>query len=148
MADAYATVTFARAHLGTDYLTAAVAVTAQFTTLSESATSMVQSAMRNSGYTPPTSTDGTGVEEVVKLATLGVLRELVATRPQFAIPLPPDWENHPAKIAYQQIIDGEMALAAEPDQLGAVGGMQFTESDPDIDDSVPQRTRASEMAGY
>lgn len=149
MPNAYISSTFIRAHLGTAYESAVTSLTGvSQTTLIESATSVIETAMRNSGYSPPTSTDGTGVEEFVKLAVLGCYREMLATVPEGAIPLPETWATHPAKIAYQSILSGDAKLAATPTAADAVGGMQWSEHDPDVDGSRPQRASRSELEGY
>lgn len=149
MPNNYLNATFIRAHLGTAYETAVTSLTGvSQTTLGESATSIIETAMRNSGYSPPTSTDGTGVEEFVKLGTLGCYREMLATIPQGAIPLPENWATHPQKLAYAAILSGDAKLAADPSNVGAVGGFAWTENDPDVDDSRPPRATREELEGY
>lgn len=149
MPNNYLSSTFIRAHLGTAYDSAVTSLTGvSQTTLGESATSVIETALRNSGYSPPTSTDGTGVEEFVKLAALGAYREMLATIPEGSIPLPEQWSAHPAKLAYRAILAGDAKLAATPSVPGAVGGWLMSESDPDVTDSRPQRASRSELEGW
>lgn len=151
MADVYLTQTYVEAHLGKGYTRSALQLDGvEFTTLNESATGLVQAYMRNSGYTPPGSieSDGTGVEEAVKLATLGAFTQLLTSIPEVSIPLPENWDVHPANVAYLGLLNGDMQLAATPSQAGAVGGMVFTSSDPDVDGSLPPRASRSQLEGY
>jgi len=137
--------------LGSDYTDAVAALDGvDFDTLNEQATALIQSAMRNSGYSPAVSSDGssTDIEPIVKLATLGAFRELLASIPEGSIPLPEAWDTNPQKVAYAQMISGEIALAATPNQIGAVGGMMFTSSDPDVDGSIPRKASSDELSGY
>lgn len=150
MADRYIDSTFIRAHLGTAYESAVTSLTGvSQTVMIESATSIIQTAMRNSGYSPPVTTDPTEVEEFVKLGTLGCYREMLATIPEGSIPLPDNWATHPAKLAYAAILSGDAKLAATPSNAGAVGGWQMTLNDPD-DTSATQTRRSSrdELEGW
>ena len=144
----YIDATYVRAHLGTAYDAAVVGITGvSATVLFESATSVIQTAMRNSGYSPP-SDEPADAEEFVKLATLGCYRELLASVPEGSIPLPENWSTHPSKIAYAAILSGDAKLAATPTVADAVGGAQFSESDPDVDGSRPQRASREELSGW
>lgn len=147
MADKYVSTAYVQDMLGTGYTTA-VAAALDLDQQVEAATAVVQVAMRNSGYTPPTSTDGTGVEEFVKLATLGALQELVASAPETAIALPETWETNPAKMAFAQIVSGDAKLAATPSQTGSVGGIILSDSDIDNESSVYRKTTRERMTGY
>ncbi len=151
MADAYLTEEEIRGSLGSGYVRAVEGLDGvDITTLNQQATALIQSAMRNSGYSPAASPDGTStsIEPIVKLATLGAFRELLAAIPEGSIPLPETWAENPAKIAYAQFISGEIQLAAQPSQIGSVGGMLFTESDPDVEGSVPRKASRDELSGY
>jgi hypothetical protein len=151
VADAYLDATYVRAHLGTAYDSAVVGITGvSATVLFESATSVIQTAMRNSGYDPPSTTDPDDVEEFVKLATLGCYRELLAGVPEGSIPLPESWATHPAKLAYAAILSGDAKLAATPTVGNAVGGALFSDGDPDStsDDARPARASRSELSGW
>lgn len=149
MADRYVDADFVRAHLGTAYDAAVVGITGvSATVLFESATSVIQTAMRNSGYSPPSTTDPTEVEEFVKLAVLGCYREMLAQVPEGSIPLPENWATSPSKLAYAAILSGDARLAATPSTTTAVGGFLWTESDPDVDGSRPQRASRDELSGW
>ena len=143
MADRYFDSTYADALLGADYMAATLAESGRdFNTLVEAATALVRSAMKNSGYTPPTSTDGTGVEEIIKLATLGQFVEIICTAPGSTIPLPESWDTNPLKTAYQQIIDGAIQPDDDPSSDGAVGGFSISIS------SATTRTTRDEMDNW
>ena len=147
MPDQYLTSAFIRAHLGTGYESAVTSITGvSQTTLIESATAVIQTALRNSGYSPPATETATDVEEYVKLATLGCYRELLASVPEGSIPLPENWAQHPAKLAYTAILSGDARLAATPAIDTAVGGWSF--SDTSSDGDRPQRASRDELSGY
>jgi len=150
VASRYLTAEEIRGFLGDGYVDAVSGLAGvEENTLNEAATSLIASAMRGAGYSPSASTDGTGdIEPIVKLATMGAFRELLASVPEGSIPLPENWETNPQKVAYAQFISGEITLAAEPSQVGAVGGMQFTETDATIEGSRPRRASREELEGY
>lgn len=135
--------------MGSGYEAAAIATTGVVrNTMIEAATSVIQTAMRNSGYSPPATQTASEVEEFVKLAVLGCYWEMVAKIPEASIPLPENWPTHPAKLAYASILSGDAKLAATPSDIGAVGGFAWTENDPDVDDSRPPRATREELEGW
>ena len=113
------------------------------TTVIDAAQSIVEAALRNAGYTPPTTT----ANNDLKLATLGQFLRLAYSRPSKTLELPE---------AYDGIVAMAQAIAVgdfEPkgltvDQLGAVGGAEFTESDPDVTDAKTQRATRDELSGF
>lgn len=135
MTDQYIDATYIKAHVGTGVHDAIAAITgSSIATRAQAATSLVQAFMRAQGYTPPTSTDGTGVEEVVKLATLGAFWQLAASTPEANIALPEEWAQHPASMALRGIRDGTAELANAPSAADAVGGVSFSDPDADLED--------------
>ena len=152
MPDRYLSSTYIRAHLGTGYESAVTSITGvSQTTLIESATSLVQAAMRNSGYATPTSTDGSDQEEAVRFATLAVYRELLSQVPEGSIPLPENWrDTHAGRVA-EGILEGTIQLAATPTNISAVGGWQASENDEAVsvaNGSRPQRASRENLSGY
>lgn len=143
MADQYIDEAYVNARLGTAYVNAVQAVTGiDLTELIETATSRVQSAIRKNGYaTPSTTTD-----ETVKEAVLGAVLEQLANVPEVKLELP----NHPALKVYQDLLseDGTLQITHAVSNIAAVGGMQFTESDPLVSDSLPQRSSRDNLVGY
>jgi len=146
---------YVRARVGNAYLTAALVASdgVELSALIEDATASIQTALRNSGYESlATDVDvtagGTYSDAYVKMAVFGRVREKLAQLPQSAIPLPEDWANTDEKLALDAILSGDAQLASTPTQISAVGGAEFTESDPLVSDSVPQRSSRSELAGF
>lgn len=143
MADQYIDATYVHGALGTAYVDAAVAVSGvSLTQLIETATARVQAAIRTNGYaTPATTTDGT-----VKEATLGALIELLSNIPEAKI----DLKEHPAVATYADLLDpdGILEITHTITNIAAVGGAKFTESDPLITDSRPQRASRKNLQGY
>ncbi len=151
MADRYLDSTYIQSFLGSGYEAAVIALSgAVRNTMIEAATSVIQTAMRNSGYSPPETQDPADVEEFVKLATLGCYRELLASFPEGSIPLPEAWATNPAKLAYAAILSGDAKLAATPEVASAVGGALFSDGDPDStsDDARPARASRDELSGW
>ena len=149
MADRYLDSTYIQSFLGSGYEAAAIGTTGVVrNTLIEAATSVIQVVLRNSGYSCPSTQDPADVEEFVKLGTLGCYWQMLATIPEASVPLPAEWATHPAKLAYAAILSGDAKLAADPSNVGAVGGWKWTENDPDVDDSRPPRATREELEGY
>jgi hypothetical protein len=127
VADAYIDSTYAGSFLGGDLVTALDGLTGVvLTTQIEAATALIQSYMRNNGYSPVSTTDPTAVEETVKLAVMGALWQLLTSVPEGNVSLPENWEDHPARIAYVGILTGDANLTAALDKGAAVGGSQWT----------------------
>lgn len=109
---------------------------ANFNTLAQAATADIETALRNSGYTPPTATVSTAstVDGYVRLATYGSFCEMASVRPEKALKLPENWENNPAKLAYQRILDGDANLSSTLTLTvsSAVGGVKFSEQSEDV----------------
>ena len=123
MADQYFDRDYAEALLGAEYVASALADGGRdFSTIAQAATALVRSALLNSGYSTPTSTDGTGVEQILKFASVGQFVEILCTAPGSAIPLPERWEDNPLKKAQEQITTGAIKPDDDPDSAGAVGG--------------------------
>jgi len=108
--------------------------TTNFNTLAQTATAMVETALRNSGYTPPIATVSTAstVDPYVRMATYGVFCELASTRPEKALKLPESWETNPAKMAYQAILSGDANLDLTLIVSSAIGGITFSEQSSDV----------------
>lgn len=101
------------------------------TQLIQSASALVDSALRNAGYTPPTST----APDFVKTATLGALIPLVYSRDQIPIP-----EGYQVYVdAYNVIRTGEMPVPGlTPNARDAVGGVKFAEASTGVSGSRPR----------
>lgn len=97
---------------------------ANFNTLAQAATSVIENSLRQSGYAVPTATVSqvSTVAEYVKLATYGAFRELASARPEKSLALPENWEANPARVAYDKIVDGEAYLTLTLTAANAVGG--------------------------
>jgi len=126
---------------------------ANFNTMAKAATAQIETALRNSGYQPPTATAGdcSAVEEYVRLATYGVFCELASTRPTKALKLPEKWEANPARMAYRAIIDGDANLDLTLIASDAIGGVRFSEQSDTIsstDGSRPHTFSRKNMSGY
>lgn len=145
MADSYIDTDYVKANLGTGVYNAIAAVTGQsFTQAIYSATALVQSYLRNSGYaTPATTTD-----ETVKLAVLGALWQMVASTPETNLSLPEAWEDHPARLALKGIVGGNVMLTHALTTSAAIGGWTFTERATGATDTRQQRASRSELGGF
>lgn len=141
MADRYVDRDYVEATLGAKYIASSLAETGRdLDVLIEQGTAVVRGALKNSGYAQPVSSDGVGVEEIVKLAVVGQMIELLATAPGTSVPLPENWENSPYRKAFDQIVSGELQLDADPESLGAVGGFGLQRTA-----TTERRTTADEM---
>lgn len=117
--------------------------TPSVTTVIDAAQSIVEAALRHVGYTPPTTT----AENDLKLAVLGQFIALAYARPSKNLPVPDSVA--PFVAMAQDIRDGLLQPAGlVADQLGAHGGVKFTESDPDVTGSKPQRATRDELSGF
>lgn len=143
MADAYIDEAYVKAALGDDYVDAALGVTGiSLTQLIETATGRVQAAIRKNGYaTPATTTDQT-----VREATLGAVIELLSNIPEAKV----DLKEHPALKTYGDILseDGTLQITHEFISIAAAGGAKFSESDPLVTGSRPQRASRKNLVGY
>jgi hypothetical protein len=121
--------------------------TANFLGVVQAATSIVQAACRNSGYsTPPTTTD-----EFAKMGTMGAFWEIAAARPEARLKLPEDWATFPLKTAYEAILEGDAPLTLTQDQGGAPGGSVFSSNDEDTTSENGGRSQThsrKRMQGY
>lgn len=142
MANQYLDTTYVDAFLGSSVRAALFTPTggsystANFNTLAQAATADIETALRNSGYTPPTATVATAstVDAYVRLAAYGSFCELASVRPEKALKLPENWENNPAKVAYQRILDGDANLSDSLTLTAseAIGGVTFSEQSTSI----------------
>lgn len=145
MADQYIDQTYVRAFFGTSLETAITGITGvSLTQQIEAATGLIQSYLRNSGYgTPDTTTDQT-----VMLGTLGALVETLSSIPEVSLPLPENWAEHPARIAYVGILNGDAQVTHALDKSAAVGGWKASEHRTGITDSRTQYASRKNLAGY
>ncbi len=138
--------TYVEAHLGSGYVNAVQAISGVYlSTLITAGTARVQSALKAAGYSTPDTT----ADEVVKLAVLGCVREMVADVPEAAQQLPDDWAQraqNPVRIL-REIVNGDVpSLASHSlDTSTAVGGSQFSISTAS---GLPKRTTKRELGGY
>ncbi len=117
--------TFVDAYLGTAVRTALVSDSgANLTTLIEGATAIVQTALRNSGYSVPTTT----TDDTVKLAVMGALWVTLSSRPEYQIALPENWKEHPCRAAYVGILNGDCPVTLSLTSRDAVGGFSFSDA--------------------
>lgn len=148
MADRYIDSTYLRAHLGTAYTTAALAVTGvDVDVLIEASTALVKSAMKNSGYALVATQDPADVDELAKFATLEVFRWKLANIPEATLPLPDGWESSIGGQMVARIIEGDYPMPSlDPSNTGAVGGALFTDSTDDT--NAARKTTRTELADY
>ena len=147
MADQYIDDTYVKAHMGTALVTAIGSISGvSLTQLIESATARVQAALRNSGYSTPSTT----TDQTVKLVTFGVLREMLSDVPEANLPLPDDWANrseNPARML-SEIVEGQIQLSGHTLTLSsAVGGWSMS-SHLDTSSGYPQRASRSQLRGF
>ncbi len=144
MADRYFSRATADAVLGGEYVAAALAEPGRdFDLLSEMATAHVQSLRRGAGLSAPVSTDGTGIEVIMQLASLAAMVEILAIAPGSTVPLPEGWATNMAKVALDGIATGETQTVEDPSALGAVGGFGFS-----ISTTNGRKTSTEEMDLY
>lgn len=145
MADAYIDATYVKAQMGTGVHDAIAAVTgSSITQRIESATALVQAAMRAQGYAVATTT----TDELVKLAVLWAFWTLAASNPETTLALPDNWQEHPARDAYRSIKDGTAELPAAPSARAAIGGWTWSDNDPDTEDTRAPRATRTELEGW
>jgi hypothetical protein len=101
-------------------------VSANFDAVVELASERVRGWAASSGYED--AMGDTTTDSRVKLATFGVFVELAFARPNKMLPLPPNWADHPAHTAIEEIHSGKMKIVEDPDTASAVGGMVFSSS--------------------
>lgn len=157
MADRYINASYVAKFLGTSVVNALVNDETEdpddvLGAMIEAATASVQSDMRNSGYTVAADTVGDGVlqsDPLVRSATMGALWELLVGRPGTTIALPEEWKSHPLNVARVDIRNGNAQLPLSVTARDAVGGVSFTDSDPDSVDGRPPRMSREEIGtGY
>jgi hypothetical protein len=96
------------------------------TQLIQSASAMVESALRNAGYTPP----GDSAPDMVKTATLGALVPLMYSRKQ--APIPDGYELF--TDAFDSIRNGDIPVPGlSITAANAVGGSRWTDSSDTTD---------------
>ena len=149
MADQYIDAAFVRNYLGTNVEGTIEAYTGVgLTQHIESATSLIQSYLRNNGYTTPTTTN----DETVKGAVMGAVWQTFASVPEASLPLPENWADHPLRIAYVGILDGSATLDTSVthtlDTAQAVGGWQASDHSRDTTEGRPQKSSRKNMRGY
>jgi len=127
MADAYIDSAYVTDHLGSAFTNAAQVAGVDLTVKIEGATSLIQGYMRQAGYPTPSTTDPTEVEEAVKLAVFGALVVMLQSTPEVSVNLPDNWAEHPARVAYLGILNGELQLAAAVDKSAAFGGFKWSD---------------------
>jgi hypothetical protein len=101
--------------------------TAQFIGIVEAATSIIQAACRNSGYSTPSTT----TDVFAKMGTMGAFWEIAAARPEVRLKLPEEWATNALKTAYEAILEGDAPLTLTQNQGGAPGGSVFSSNDED-----------------
>ena len=117
--------------------------TPSITTMIEAGQSIVEAALRHAGYTPPTAS----ANPDLKLATFGQFLLLAYARPSKALPVPQE-QQHLTEMA-EQIRTGDLqpkGLTRDP--LGGVAGLEFTESDPDVDGAATQWSGRDDLADF
>lgn len=161
MANQYIDASYVDAYLGSNVRAAlftdrsGIYSESNFNILATSATAVIETALRNSGYTIPVGTvdDITTVPEYVKMATMGVFIPMAYKRPEHRLQLPEDWDNDPCQLAYEAILTGAANLETEMvlSDNGAVGGAVFSEQSTSIsssDGSRPAIFTRKGMVGY
>lgn len=145
MADNYLSSSDYTAHLGADVHAAAVAVvgTDGLDTLAQRATALVQSSLRNSGYTVPAAADLT--DETVRLATAAAFMELVFGLPSISQPLPDNWAARLEKRTLEGVLSGDVQLSLPQSAATAPGGWLMSTSSAQ---TRPQRSSRDELKGY
>lgn len=131
--------------------TAGAFQTAVFLGLCRGATSVIAAALRNSGYTVPTATAGSNVDQYVKLGTVGVWMELAYTRPEKRLPLPDGWENNILKLAADDILSGDASLDLEVSTEGGIGSgvvSEYSSSISSADGARKHTYSRKNMASY
>ena len=112
------------------------------TTAIDAAQSIVEAALRQVGIDPPATANND-----LKLATLGQFVAIAYGRPSKNLAIPESLQRYVGMAA--DIAEGRFQPKdLTPDALGAHGGVEFTESDPDVDGAAVQRTTRDDLAGF
>lgn len=154
MADRYIDSAYITDHWGSGLLTAITDITGiDLDVKIEGSTAVIQAALKNSGYSYPSTQDPAEVEdEMIKLGVLGHLVNQLSAIPGVSLPVPDVWNDEelmgPGAIA-KLIISGDLpSPESDPDTLGAVGGFVATEADPDVTGARFQYTSRTELDNF
>ena len=125
---AHVTASYVRNAIGTAECNAMAGTTA-LTQIIAAASAKVDMALKNAGYPIPASAG-----DDVQIITLGAMLPDLYGRKGLTVP-----EKFAESVAFwRAVATGEMQLTSiDPAPRGGVGGVEFTESDPDISDSRP-----------
>jgi hypothetical protein len=160
MANQYLDTGYVDAYLGTSVRAAlftdsssGVYSSTNFNTVAKGASAIIETALRKSGYTPPTATVGTvsSVDEFIKLATYGAFIELAYNRPEHRLKLPENWDSSNPKLAYEAILNGDADVDLPVNTETAISGIAFSEQSEDITSEDGSRSHTfsrKNMAGY
>lgn len=117
--------------------------TPDITVLIGAAQSKVEAALRFAGYEIPATTTNNDL----KLAVLGQFLPLAYARPSKGLEVPEEYDSFVALA--DDIRAGELQpKGLTPSAIGAVGGIEFTESDPDVDGASTQFSTRDDLAGF
>lgn len=146
---AYTTEARLQAALGTAYLAAATGFsTTPLTQLIASASDVVSGYLRNSGYTPPSDSDLSAIDQTVCLATEALVARAIANIPEVTMPMPDGWDQGMQVLALNGILSGSVTLNLTRSTAASVGGFLASESDSTVTGSRPQRASREELSGY
>jgi hypothetical protein len=146
MADQYIDRTYLEGWMGSATVDAIVEAGAvNIYTHIEGGTALVQSALRNSGYSVPAATT---TDVTVKMAVAGAVWQTLSSVPGVSLKLPEDWKEHQLYVAYTGILNGDVPLTLSLSTIGAVGGSGFTESRTGFSNARPPRAGRDDLAGY
>lgn len=144
-ADQYIDEAYLAGELGLDVVTALKRISGiQLDQKIAAATAVVQAHMRNSGYSTPSIVDDVNVKQAVVWATWVSLSKI----PEASIPLPTDYKEDSHYVAFAGIVSGDIPLTVSLSEIGAVGGMKFTDSSPNSSTGHPQRSSRGNLVGY
>lgn len=151
MADAYVTETEFEQLVGSAWVNAVQGFSGvSLTPHIEYATALVQSRLRNNGYSVPSGTIATttSIDPVVKSAVVALAWESLASVPKASLRLPDDWESHPFRIAWADIYSGVATLNLSITKISAKGGWKASSHSSVSTTGLPQRSRRTEIEGY
>jgi hypothetical protein len=104
-----------------------------FVATCEAATSVIQTAIRSSGYEVPATT----TDAFIMLATLGEFINIAFARPDKRLPLPEGYSTSPWMTARAAILSGESELDLDIIVAAAIGGISSSDSSATSESGLP-----------
>lgn len=116
----------------------------------DDATAYVNTALRNSGYATVATEDPDteDPDDFIQLAVFGICIEMLYSHPIASLRMPENWDNSRYREAYEAILSGTAALAADPTISAAVGRWKASDATSGSADARPQRASRKSLRDW